>query len=67
MHILNGYIIIFLVILLSTPVEIVVFKILNHAMVLALEIEFFAMVDVINQKTAGKNIFSSNNYIKAIV
>ena len=57
----------FLVILISTTVEIVVIKIFNHAMVLALEIEFFAMVDVIDQKIAGKNIFSSNNYIKAIV
>ena len=38
---------------ITTPVEIIVFIILNHAMVLAPKIDFFAMIDVY-QKTTGK-------------
>ena len=36
-----------------TPVEIIVIIILNHAMVLAPKIDFFAMINVY-QKTTGK-------------
>ena len=52
--------------MLTTPVEIVVIINLTHAMVLAMEIEFFAVVDVY-QKTTCKNIFSSSNYDKGFV
>ena len=38
---------------ITTPVEIIVIIILNHAMVLAPKIDFFAMIDVY-QKTTGK-------------
>ena len=37
----------------TTPVEIIVFIILNHAMVLAPKIDFCAMIDVY-QKMTGK-------------
>ena len=38
---------------ITTPVEIIVFIILNHAILLAPKIDFVAMIDVY-QKTTGK-------------
>ena len=45
---------------ITIHVEIIVIIILPHAMVLALKVEFFAVISVY-QKTAGKNIFSPKN------
>ena len=50
--------------MVTTPVEIECNAMQCNAMVLALEIEFFAMVYV---KTTCKNIFSSSNYDKGFV
>ena len=44
----------------TIPVEKVVIIILPHALVLAPKIEYFVVINVY-LKTAGKNIFSTNN------